>query len=108
MQQRQTKFREKKLEMLIKNTWRGLVTTTFLNTKNGVVKNKIPDTCILVTTTVLYTKIWEVESKIPDVFSLVKKTVYKAKIWDIEKKYFSTFNYNKFTSEILDTKVKKD
>ena len=37
---------------------------------------------------------------------LVKKTDYNAKISDIEKKYFTDSDYNKFTSEILDTKVK--
>ena len=66
----------------------------------------IPDTSGLVTTTVLNTKICEVENKIPSVNGLVKKTDYDPKIKDIEGKYFTTADYNKFTSDILDVKIK--
>ena len=36
-----------------------------------------------------------------------KKTDYVAKISDIETKYFTTSDYNKFMSEILNTKIKE-
>ena len=67
-------------------------------------KNKIPKTIGLVTTTVLETEIGEVERKIQDVSGFVKKTDCDAKISDIEKKYFTTFDYKKFTKEIVDAR----
>ena len=48
-----------------------------------------------------------VENKIPDVSNLVKKTDYDAKISDIKSKCFATADYNKFTSQILDAKIKQ-
>ena len=59
------------------------------------------------TESVLKTKISEVENNIISVSGLVKKTDYDAKIKDIERKYFSTTDYNKFTSDILDVKIKQ-
>ena len=59
------------------------------------------------TTTVLDTKFRELENKIPDVSCLVNKTDYNAKISDIEAKHFITSDYNKFTKEILDSKIKE-
>ena len=59
------------------------------------------------TESVLKTKISEVENKIISVSGLVKKTDYDAKIKDIERTYFSTTDYNKFTSDILDVKIKQ-
>ena len=60
------------------------------------------------TTTVFNTKIREVDNIIPDVGELVtKKTDYNAKVSEIEGKSFTTSDYNKFTSEILDTKLKQ-
>ena len=42
------------------------------------------------------------------VFSaLVKKTDYGAKISEIEGKYFTTSDYNNFTSDILEAKIKQ-
>ena len=42
-----------------------------------------------------------------DVGNLVKKkTNYKAKILDVESKYFTTSDFNKFTNDILDAKIK--
>ena len=70
-------------------------------------KNKIPLASCLVTTTILHTKIGEAENKIPDVTGLVKKTDYDAKISGIEGKHFSTVYYIKFTSDILDAKIKQ-
>ena len=57
----------------------------------------------LVTTTVLSA----VENKISNVGNLVKKTDYDVKISDIEAKYFTTSDYNKFTGEMLDKKIKE-
>ena len=84
-----------------------LVTTTLLNTKISEVENKIPNTSGVVTTTVLNTKIGEVDSKIPGVSGLVRKADYNTKIPDIKAKYFTISDYNKFTEEILDAKMKE-
>ena len=54
----------------------------------------------LLTTTILNTKISEIENKIPNISDY-------AEISDIEGKYFTTSDYNKFTSEILDAKIKQ-
>ena len=51
------------------------------------------------TTTAFNTKLSEVESKIPSIGG-------DAKIKGIKGKYFTTANYNKFTSDILDVKIK--
>ena len=59
------------------------------------------------TATVLDTKIKEIDNKIHDLSSLFNKTNYDTKISEIEEKYFTTFDYNKFTSNILDAKVKQ-
>ena len=83
------------------------MTTTVLNTEIDKVVNKILDVSGLATTADLNTKIGEVENKIPDVSGLVKKTVYDTKILDIEGKYCTTFDYNKFMSDILDGKIKQ-
>ena len=84
----------------------GLVTTTVLNRKIGEVENKISDARDLATTTVLNTKVGEIETKI-FVYGLVKKVDYNAKILDIEGKYCTTSEYNKFISEVRETKRKK-
>ena len=59
------------------------------------------------TTTVIDTKIKEVDNKISDPSRLVKKTYYDAKILEIQGKCFNTSAYNKFMSDILDTKIKQ-
>ena len=82
------------------------MTTTVLNTETDEVDNKIQDVSGLMITSVLNTKIREVENKIPDLRGLVKKTDYNAKISDIEVKYFTNSDYNKFTNEILEMKIK--
>ena len=38
----------------------------------------------------------------------MKKTDYNAKILDIEYRYFTTADYNKFTSQTLDAKIKQE
>ena len=59
------------------------------------------------TTTVLNTQISEVENKTPSVTDLVNKTDYDAKIKDTGGKYFTTADYNKFKSDIVDAKIKE-
>ena len=53
------------------------------------------------TATVFNTKTKEVDKKIPELNGFVKKTNYVAKILEIQRKYFTTSDYNKFTSNIL-------
>ena len=57
------------------------------------------------TTNVFNTKIKEVGNKILYLSGLVNKIDYDAKILEIEEKYFTTFDYNKFTIDILDAKI---
>ena len=52
-------------------------------------------------------KINEIKGEILSITGLVKKTVYNTKISDIEFQYFITSDYNKFMSNILDTKIKE-
>ena len=47
------------------------------------------------------------KNKIPVVTDLVKETNYDPKILKIEGKYINTSDSNKFTSNILDAKVKQ-
>ena len=81
--------------------------TAGLNTKISEVETIIPYASGSVNTTVLNTKTGDVENKKPDASALVKKTDYNAEISDIEKKYFTTFDYNKLASEILDANTKE-
>ena len=73
----------------------------------GNVAKKIPDISGLVTATVLDTKIKDVDCKITGLSGLVKKAHYDGKILQIEGKYFTTSDYNKCTSGILDAKIKQ-
>ena len=68
----------------------------------------MPDTNGLMTKTVLNRKTNKVENKVIIVSSLVQKTDYDAKIKEIERKYFTTANYKKITSEILEVKIKQE
>ena len=56
---------------------------------------------------VINTKIGIVENRISDVCGLVKKRVYNARISQIEGILFTTSDYKTFTSDILDAKIKK-
>ena len=44
---------------------------------------------------------------IPNVSGILHKSDYNAKITDLEGKYFTTSDYNKFTGDILDAKIKQ-
>ena len=64
--------------------------------------------------TVLDAKIKEVDNQTNYLNGLIKKTDYdakisdiKAKISDIEGKYFTSSDYNKFTSDITDANIKQ-
>ena len=72
------------------------------NAKIYEIEDKIPSITGLATTAALTA----VENKIPDIINLVKKktTNYDAKI---ESKYFTSTDYNKFTSQTLYAKIKQ-
>ena len=48
-----------------------------------------------------------VKNEIPNVSDIVRKTDYDAEIPDIGGKYFTMADYNKFTNDTLDAKIKK-
>ena len=66
------------------------------------VKKEIPLINDLATTN---TALTTVENKILNVSDLVKNSDYDAKISEMEKKYFTTSEYNKFTSNTFDAKL---
>ena len=68
----------------------------------GDIDKKVLDISGFMATTVLNTKIVKVEKA--DVSELVKKTDYDAKIKDIEGKCFTSADYHRFRSDILDEK----
>ena len=78
-----------------------LATNTILNAKINEIKDGIPSITNLAGTAALTT----VENKIPNVSNLVKNKDYDAKISAMENKYFTTFGYDKFTSNTLDAKI---
>ena len=67
------------------------------------VKKEIPSITNLPTTAALTA----VENKIPNVSDLVKKLNYDEKASEIQKKYFTTSDYNKFTSSNLEAKIRQ-
>ena len=73
------------------------------NVKNTEIEGKISSITGLATNAALDA----VENKIPNVSNPVKKTDYDAKILDINSKYFTSPDYNKFTSQTLDAKIKQ-
>ena len=77
-------------------------TNASLNAKINEVTGKIPSIINLTTSAGLTT----VQNKILNVSDLAKKADYDAKISEMENKYFTTYDYNKFTNNILlDTKI---
>ena len=85
-------------------------TKTTHNAKINEIKGKIPNITNLVTTSALTA----VDNKIPSVSNLVKETDYNRKSNEIEKKitnpnhdkYITTPEFNKFTAEIFDLRLK--
>ena len=88
-----------------------VATKTTLDAKINEVKGKIPNITNLATTTDLTA----VENKIPSVTNLVKKTDYSTKNSKIEKKitdhnhdkYNTTPEFNTFTAEMFDLRLKR-
>ena len=78
-----------------------LAPNTSRNAKLNEVRDEIPNITNLATTAALTT----VEDKIPNVSDLIKKEDYNAKIAEMENKNFTTSDYNKFTSNTLDTQI---
>ena len=76
---------------------------TSSDTKITDILGKIPIITGLVTTAALAA----VEKKIQNVSDLVKKTKYDAKVSEIYIKYFNRSDYDNFTTDILNTKIKK-
>ena len=73
------------------------------NAKINEVKGEIPS---IATTAATTSAITTAENKIPNVSDLVKKKKnYDAEIKYIKDKYFTTFDYNNFTNNILDEKI---
>ena len=66
-------------------------------------ESKMPSISGLATNTALTA----VENKTPNVINLLKRINYDAKISEIDSKYFTTADYNKFTSQTLDEKINK-
>ena len=81
------------------------INTTYTNKtcrkKTGDVERK----CLILH--VVIRKISGIETKVLDISGFVKKTDYDAKISGTEKEYFTTADYNRFTSEPLDAKIKE-
>ena len=59
------------------------------------------------TTNFLNRKITKVENGISNVSGVVQKPDYDAKITGIKGKHFTTADYNRFTGDILDTKIRQ-
>ena len=78
-----------------------IATNASLNAKINEAKGEILSSTNLATTAGLT----NIENKIPNVNDLAKKANYDGKISEMEDKCFSTSEYNKFTNNILDTKV---
>ena len=88
-----------------------LATNASLNAKVNEVKGEICNITNLATTIILTA----VENKIPRISNLVKKTDYSTKINETEKeitdhnhdKYITTPEFNKFTAEFFDLRLKR-
>ena len=77
-----------------------LINKTDYNAKIKNIEDKIPNITGLATTAVFTV----VENNIPNVSNLVKKQIMMQK-YETLKKYFTNSDYNRFTNDILDTKV---
>ena len=108
-----------KLSDVVKND---VVKKDVHNAKIKNIKDKIPDTTNLATNASLNAKINEVKGEIPsinnlatsttaltavetpNVSNLVKEVDHDVKLSGMKNKYFTTYDYNKFTNNILDSK----
>ena len=96
--------------MLIKKTdVSGLVTTTVLSSKIGIVENKMLDTKWgLVTFTSLNTKIGEVENKMLDVSDLVNKKIITLKYQTLKSSLLIQFMINLWVNYFMQIWRKKN
>ena len=77
-----------------------LINKTDYNAKIKNIEDKIPNITGLATTAVFTV----VENNIPNVSNLVKKQIMMQK-YETLKKYFTNFDCNRFTNDILHTKI---
>ena len=82
----------------------GFVKKTDYDNKTTDIEGKTLATAGLATTATLNA----VKNETPNVSDIVKKTDYDAEIPDIDVKYFTMSDYNKFTNDILDAKIKQN
>ena len=82
----------------------GFVRKTDYDNKATDIEGKTLATTGLATTATLNA----VKNETPNVSDIVKKTDYDAEIPDIDVKYFTMSDYNKFTNDILDAKIKQN
>ena len=82
----------------------GLVRKTDYDNKTTDIEGKTLTTTGLATTATSNA----VKNEITNVSDIVKKTDYDAEISDIDVKYFTMSDYNKFTNDILDAKIKQN
>ena len=82
----------------------GFVRKTDYDKKTTDIEGKTLATTGLATTATLNA----VKNETPNVSDIVKKTDYDAEIPDIDVKYFTMSDYNKFTNDILDAKIKQN
>ena len=82
----------------------GFVRKTDYDNKTTDIEGKTLATTGLATTATLNA----VKNETPNVSDIVKKTDYDAEIPDIDVKYFTMSDYNKFTNDILDAKIKQN
>ena len=70
--------------------------------------NKIKGETLSITGLATTAALNSVNNEIPNVSDLIKKAGYDTKPLNIDSKYFTTSDYNKFTNNILDAKIKNE
>ena len=70
--------------------------------------NEIEGKILSITDLATITELNDIKNKMSNVSTLFKKADDNTKISDIWKKYFPTFDYNKFTNEIVEGKMKNE
>ena len=82
---------------------RGLVTKTDYDKITDIEDKTLTITGLATTATLN-----AVKNEISNISNTVRKTDYDAETPDIDGKYFTMSDYNKFTNDILDAKIKKN
>ena len=70
--------------------------------------NEIEGKILSITDLATITELNDIKNKMSNVSTLFKKADDNTKISDIWKKYFPTFDYNKFTNETVEGKMKNE